>query len=534
MNRQFDDEPMQPLSFLSTRLTPSALTKALIGFIALVCLSLIFATGWQMKQSRHERGASAKIAVSNIVRAAEQQAQDTVRQADNTLRDLVERVEHDGIDAEQQARLTRLMAQAALNIGGIQGLFIYDAQGNWVANSLSQGGQAKNNSDRAYFIYHRDNTDASIHIGPIVQSRSTGEMVIPISRRINSADGGFAGVVLATVPVAYFQTFFERMDVDDKGVIFLALDDGQLLARRPTLAALMTTNVAKGDIFTRYLPHSDSGTAVITSVVDGVQRIYAYQRLCGLPIVAAAGVSYQHVFAPWWSYAYRSIAMIGIITLALTLLGALLYRQVQHLIAAEGELNIARNELEVIAWTDSLTQLANRRCFDSALKTEWGRAHRNCSSVAVILLDIDWFKQFNDHYGHLHGDECLKQIALLIDINVNRAADLAARYGGEEFVILLPETDLAGAMSVAETVRSSIANAMIEHSASPVGHVTISAGVFANHAPEKDGYAAALAEADHLLYRAKSHGRNCIEGRCASAAKAVKDRANASPETGDC
>jgi diguanylate cyclase (GGDEF)-like protein len=510
---QFDDGPMKPIPFVSARLTPSALSKALIGFIALVCISLVFATSWQLKHSSTERLANAKMAVSNIVRAAEQQAQDTIRQADNILRDMAERVEHDGTGVDQQPRLIKLMSQYIENTEGIQGLFIYDAQGKWVANSFSQSPEFKNNSDRAYFIYHRDNPDPSIHLGPIIESRATGKMVIPISRRINYPDGSFAGVALATIPVSHFLKFFERMDVDDKGVIFLALDTGDLLARRPTLAALMTTNVSKGDIFSRYLPRSDSGTAVIKSVVDGVERVYAYRRLSGLPIVAAAGISCDYVFAPWWQYAYRSFAMIGIIIFALAVLGTLLYRQIQQLLVAERELNIARNELEIIAQTDSLTSLANRRSFDAALQKEWGRANRNQSGVAVILLDIDWFKQFNDQYGHLHGDECLKEVARLVRQSVSRTTDLAARFGGEEFVILLPETDLAGALSVAESVRLSIAQARIEHSASPLGMITISAGVVASQAPAKDSYKEALAEADRLLYCAKSQGRNCVEGR---------------------
>ncbi|SES70058.1 diguanylate cyclase (GGDEF) domain-containing protein [Pseudomonas graminis] len=488
------------------------LTKALIGFIALVCLSLILATAWQINQSRNERIATAKISVSNIVLAAEQLAQDTIRQADNTLRDLVERVEHDGVDGDQQVRLEKLMARAVVNVDGIQGLFIYDAQGNWVANSLSQG-TPLNNGDRAYFTYHRDNPDASIHIGSIVESRSTGDMVIPISRRINAADGTFAGVALATVPVAYFQAFFKRMDVDEKGVIFLALSNGDLLARRPTLTALMTTNVAKGDLFTLYLPYSDSGNALIKSVVDGVERIYAYRRVAGLPIVAAAGVSCEHVFAPWWDYAYRSMAAIALIIFALVLLGFLLYRQIQHLITAENDLNTARTELEVIAQTDSLTHLANRRCFDATLQREWGRANRNNSFIAIILLDIDWFKQYNDRYGHIQGDDCLSEVAGIIGACINRAGDLAARYGGEEFVILLPETHLAGALIIAEKVRSAIENARIAHATSPLGNVTISSGVVAINTLGKEGYKAALEEADRLLYRAKTKGRNRVEGQ---------------------
>lgn len=493
------------------RLTPRALSLSLIGFVLLVCLSLILATAWQIVQSSGERVDAAKITVSNIVLAAEQQARDTMLQADNTLRDLAERVAHDGSGPDQQERLAKLMARQVNDIEGVQGLFIFDAQGNWMANSFSEGLQTKNNGDRAYFRYHREHDDQSIHVGSIVESRTTGDMVIPISRRIQTADGAFAGVALATVPVSYFQSFFKRMAVDDEGVIFLALDNGELLARRPTVAALMTTNLSKGEIFSRYLPESDSGTAVIKSIVDGIERIYAYRRLAGLPIVAAAGVSYEHVFAPWWSYVYQSVALVGTIILALSILGSLLYRQIQQLLVAEYELKIIRKELEVIAHTDSLTSLANRRSFDLAMDKEWKRATRNQTSISVILLDIDLFKQYNDRYGHLSGDDCLVHVANLIAANVNRPGDIAARYGGEEFVVLLPETDLAGAVMVAENIRLSLSNANLQHSASPFEIVTISSGVVSTSRTGEESPKEFLIKADRLLYAAKSKGRNRVE-----------------------
>lgn len=493
-----------------TRLTPKALSLSLIGFILLVCFSLILATAWQMAQSSGERVDAAKITVSNIVLAAEQQARDTMLQADNTLRDLAERVAHDGSGPDQQERLAKLMARQVNNIEGVQGLFIFDAHGNWMANSFSEGLHTKNNSDRAYFVYHREHDDQSIHIGSIVESRTTGEMVIPISRRIETADGAFAGVALATVPVSYFQSFFKRMDVDDAGVIFLALDNGELLARRPTVAALMTTNLSKGEIFSRYLPQSDSGTAIIKSIVDGIERIYAYRRLAGLPIVAAAGVSYEHVFAPWWSYVYQSVALVGSIILALAFLGNLLYRQIQQLLVAERELKAIRKELEVIAHTDGLTSLANRRNFDLVMDKEWKRATRNQTSISVILLDIDLFKQYNDHYGHLNGDDCLVRVANLIAANVNRPGDIAARYGGEEFVVLLPDTELAGAVVVAENIRLSLLCAKIQHSASPFGIVTISSGVVSTAKTGEENQKEFLIKADRLLYSAKAQGRNRV------------------------
>lgn len=490
------------------------LTRAVIGFIALVCLSLILATAWQMNQSRVERRANAEMTVRNIVRAAEQHAQDTVKQADNTLRDLVERLEHDGIlEGAERARLTKLMVQNVVNNEGLQGLFVYDKQGTWVANSFASNVNSGNNSDRAYFRYHREHVDDAVHIGAIVESRTTGELIIPVSRRINAADGSFGGVALATIPVAYLQNFFERLDVDANGVIFLALNNGDLLARRPALAQLKTTNVSKGELFSLYLPRHNSGTAVFKSIVDGVERVYAYRRLAELPIVAAAGVSFEQVFASWWTYAYRSIAMVSLIVLALAFLGGLLYRHIQRLVDAEVELNAAKNELEIMAHTDSLTRLANRRCFDLALQKEWGRAGRNQSPLSLILLDVDWFKQFNDHYGHLQGDHCLTLIADLIRVHAKRPMDMPARFGGEEFVVMLPDTDLEGALRVAEHIRSAVTNAQIEHAGSPLKKVTISAGVVAIQAPEKEGYTMALAEADRLLYVAKSKGRNCVQGQ---------------------
>ena len=503
--------PMKTITLVSGRLTPKALSVGLIAFIFLVCVTLVSAIAWQLKQSADERLTNAKIAVNNIVRAAEQQAQDTLRQAESILNNLAERVENDKLDAEQRVRLSKVMASNVEATDGIQGLFIYDKNGDWLVNSFSSDTVAKNNSDRSYFIYHKNNPGTAIHIGQVILSRTTGDMIIPVSRRTQYPDGSFSGVVLATLPVAYFQRFFERLDVDRQGVILLALNNGDLLVRRPMIDALMTTNIAKGELFSRYLINSNEGTASLTSVVDGVERIYAYSRIRGLPIVTAAGLSLESVFATWWTYVYQASVIVALIIFVLTSLGFLLYRQIQRLLVAEEELYLAHRDLEHIAQTDSLTELPNRRCFDATLAQEWSRARRTGNSVAVILIDIDWFKQYNDHYGHVLGDECLRKIAHLIGKNTNRPADLAARYGGEEFVILLPETELAGAVKIADDVRSAIEAAKIEHIGSATGIVTISAGVTSNRQPGVIVAIDLLEKADSLLYRAKKLGRNRVE-----------------------
>ena len=156
---------------------------------------------------------NAQIAVSNIVRASEQQAQDTLRQAGSILSNLAERVENDNLDAKQRTRLFKIMASNVEATDGIQGLFIYNKNGDWIVNSFSEETVAKNNSDRSYFIYHKNHPDSAIHIGQVILSRTTGEMIIPVSRRTQYPDGSFSGVVLATLPVAYFQHFFERLDL---------------------------------------------------------------------------------------------------------------------------------------------------------------------------------------------------------------------------------------------------------------------------------------------------------------------------------
>ncbi|NIL16440.1 diguanylate cyclase [Pseudomonas sp. AN3A02] len=502
---------MKSITLVSGRLTPKALSVGLIAFILLVCVMLVSAIAWQLKQSADERLANAKIAVHNIVRASEQQAQDTLRQAENILSDLAERVENDKLGDEQKVRLSKIMASNVEATDGIQGLFIFDKNGDWVVNSFSSATVAKNNSDRSYFIYHKNHPGTAIHVGQVILSRTTGDMIIPVSRRTQYPDGSFSGVVLATLPVAYFQSFFERLDVDKQGVILLALDNGDLLARRPMIDALMTTNIAKGELFSRYLINSNDGTARLTSVVDGVERVYAYSRIRGLPIVAAAGLSLDSVFATWRTYVYQASIMVVLIIVVLTSLGFLFYRQIQRLLVAEEELRLAHCDLEHIAKTDSLTGLPNRRCFDATLAQEWARACRTGNSVALILIDIDWFKQYNDYYGHVLGDECLKQIAALIGKPINRPADLAARYGGEEFVILLPETELAGAVKIAEEVRSAIEAAKIEHRGSSAGIVTISAGITSSHLRGVVVAIDLLEKADSLLYRAKKLGRNRVE-----------------------
>lgn len=173
------------------------------------------------------------------------------------------------------------------------------------------------------------------------------------------------------------------------------------------------------------------------------------------------------------------------------------------------QLKLQRDRLEALTMTDSLTGIANRRRFDQHLEQEWRRGTRMHAVLSAVMMDIDYFKAFNDHYGHTAGDECLRRIARALDAVPSRAGDLVARYGGEEFACLLPGTDRDGARAIAERLHAAVAELGIPHSRSDVaGNVTISAGV-ATMLPSRDDDPEGLMElADGMLYRAKNEGRN--------------------------
>lgn len=484
--------------------------KSLLGFIVLVAAVIVAATAWQDLQARDVALRNAQTAVGNLTSSVDRQAEDAIQQADNVLIELSERVAEDGLAAANRERLSRLMRRHVQAQEGLQGLFVYDEHGDWMATSFGERGDHPNNSDRNYFIYHRDHPDTGVHISPVVSSRTTGEAIIPVSRRLEHADGSFAGVVLATIPVSYFETFFHRLSLDSQGVIFLAMRDGTILVRRPAGSPGQAQTLINGEIFSRYLPLARQGTAMVTSVVDGVTRLYAYSESEQLPLVVAAGLSREAILADWKLDVYRDTLLVSAVLLVLCLLGSVLYRQVRQAERAKTRLADAYMELESLAQSDSLTGLANRRRFDAALQVEFARALRNRTSLAVILFDIDLFKQYNDAYGHVGGDDCLRQVAEIIQRFVRRPADMAARYGGEEFVVLLPDTDIAGALTVAEQIRYAVSEAGLAHRASPLGRVSISGGVHAVDRVAATTAMGLLETADAALYLAKQNGRNRV------------------------
>lgn len=171
-----------------------------------------------------------------------------------------------------------------------------------------------------------------------------------------------------------------------------------------------------------------------------------------------------------------------------------------------------RKLLETLAGHDGLTEIPNRRAFDQALELEIGRCKRSGQPLSLAMLDIDYFKQFNDHYGHAQGDHALKCVARLLHGSLRRPADMVARYGGEEFVFILPDTDISGGVEVANTICRQLAEMAIPHAGSAVApHITVSVGGFTVLGDPEALEAELLKLADEQLYKAKQNGRNQVQ-----------------------
>lgn len=168
-------------------------------------------------------------------------------------------------------------------------------------------------------------------------------------------------------------------------------------------------------------------------------------------------------------------------------------------------------EANLLATVDGLTQIANRRKFDEYCNRQWHQMLSDRTPLALVMCDVDFFKDYNDAFGHLAGDDCLRQVALSIDRVLNRPMDMVARFGGEEFVVVLPQTSAAGAMKVAELIQTEIANARIIHPRSLVSdYVTVSIGIVSVVPTESRSPKDLIDEADQALYIAKQQGRNRI------------------------
>ncbi len=278
-----------------------------------------------------------------------------------------------------------------------------------------------------------------------------------------------------------------------------------MLMRSPFVATAIGRNFSGTDIFAKST-NDTAGTFEAAAGIDGIKRIYTFQMVEGLPLIVMAGLSTDDLFSRWRSEMFYIGAIVLVLALATVCLAAFAARELRRRARAE-------RRLMLLATTDALTGLSNRRCFDTMLDKEWKRARRQGTSVALLMIDADHFKGYNDQNGHLAGDRALAAIAARIASMTREATDVVARYGGEEIAVLLPDLSLEEALAVAETMRAHVAEL---DAAGEAALPTVSIGVASRRPCGIDGPETLVAAADHALYQAKRRGRNRIEAEVAA------------------
>ena len=353
---------------------------------------------------------------------------------------------------------------------------------------------------RDYFQFHRDAKVFQLHVSEPIITRETKTPVIVISRRLSNPDGSFAGVVSGAMRLAYFRQLFKDAALGAQGNITLTRADGRMLMRWPYDDSMLGRSI-NGSELAKRLAVAPSGHFEAVSIIDGVHRLFIYSQIGDLPLVIGVGQSTADIYAQWTHYAF-------IVGAAMLLLCAICVGLAWYLAGEMIRRNAAEAALVVLASTDGLTGLSNRRCFNEAFDREWRRAMRDHTSLALVMCDADLFKSYNDRYGHLAGDTLLRAVGTAMTRSIHRAGDIAARYGGDEFAMLLPATSSDDAAQIAEEVRCRLTGICDELG---VASSHLSIGV-ASAIPERgEDQGSLITAADQALYRAKGLGRDRVE-----------------------
>ncbi len=304
---------------------------------------------------------------------------------------------------------------------------MFDAKGRLTVDASTLDPLPENRGDEEYFQVHRDNPDAGLFISRPMLHR--GAYAIVLSRRITGADGRFLGVVAGSIRFSYFHDLFGRLSLGNGDVITVLRPDRTIIMRRPFDLDVIGTNLADRPSWNPANLPSD-GSYSGPGPLDPTPRLYV-RRSGSSPLVVVVGKPLSDIFKLWRTEAIRigaiMMALISFVLAVTLFLGREIGRRAE-----------AEDKLEELATTDALTGLSNRRKFDAVIDAEWRRAVRHKTPIALLMIDADHFKAYNDTFGHQAGDQVLIGIAICISDSVRRAGDCAARYGGEEFAVLLP------------------------------------------------------------------------------------------------
>ncbi|MDT0139626.1 sensor domain-containing diguanylate cyclase [Acidovorax sp. PRC11] len=488
-----------------------------IGFVVLVTLLLIGSNAWLAWRAHNAEWQKARAFAQNLSRAVAQQLDSVASEVGRALVVIQYELERGDLSPATLEALQPVLVNQVAQADHLHGLFVYGRDGTWLVHSQPLQPAGANNADRDYFAYHRDNPSARTYIGTPIRSRSTGDWVIPLSRRINDPDGGFAGVVLATLHVRYVLQVLQGFDVGSKGAIVLLRTDGRILTRRPYGEDTLGRMIPDPHLQSQFLQRR-SGVIVMPSPIDGVQRLLSFEYAPNTPLAVAVALSEDEIFAQWRQATWVQGGGILLLLSVVGASGAYVIRTVKQRHDADTRLRSthhalveAHAQMEHMADHDGLTGMHNRRAYDRRIREVMAQCRRYGRPVSVAMFDVDFFKNYNDALGHGEGDECLRSVARALAGAIRRPGDFIARYGGEEFAIVLPETDAGGAYLVASAARAAVGALRLPHPGSPFGHVTVSGGLACcTWAPPGETPSDLMGRADAALYQAKQQGRDRI------------------------
>ncbi len=479
---------------------PRRPVKRLVAAIFVVVLCFCAICGKVLLDARHAAWDRAAEVAASLVSTLNSEIARNIESYDLSLQGVIEGLEFPEITQVSPALRQAILFDRSSAAKNLHAIMLIDENGIVRLDSRTPFPAPESRTGRDYFQIHKNNDSTGLYISQPFLTPVTHKYVIAVSRRLNHADGSFAGAIVGAMRLSYFEQLFKDASLGPGGNITLSRMDGTLLMRWPYQEAMLGRDLKSGELY-KHLALAPSGRFETNALMDGVHRLVAYSRIGDLPLVIGVGQSTDDIYAEWRGYA-------SIIGLSMALLCAMSLALALYLAREMRRRNEAETTLAVLARTDGLTGLANRRHFNEAIDCEWRRAQRERTPLALLMCDADGFKNYNDCHGHQAGDNLLQAVGAAMNQCVRRSSDVAARYGGDEFAILLPGVSADGAVRIAEQVRELFAEACIQLGSALS---SLSIGVASVIPKPGEDQASLVAAADEAVYRAKKLGRDRIE-----------------------
>ncbi|WP_104654570.1 diguanylate cyclase [Ralstonia insidiosa] len=464
---------------------------------ALTALSL-----WEM---RVDALARARDAADNLSLILQRDIARNIEVYDLSLQAVIDGMRDPKIVALPQDIRQLVLFDRSTNAQDLGSLLVANPAGDVIIDSRAVPPRHIHVGDRDYFQVHQGSPDVGLYISEPFKPRINGvDASLGLSRRLNGPHGEFKGIVVGTLRLNYFRRLFDGLNLGPRATVTLVRSDGTLLMRRPYNETLIGRSLADSPAFQRRLL-SPEGSYVEMAATDGIERLFSFRHIGEHPLIVAVGLATEDIYAEWRQRAWVIGSIVLLLDAVFMTLSVLFAKQLRKRLEME-------QQLQWLANTDGLTGLGTRRALDATLDVEWRRANRNHMPLAVLMIDVDEFKHFNDRYGHAAGDTALRTVARCVNDNIKRPGDFAGRYGGEEFCAILPSTDLAGAVRVAENIRAAVLAADEPNAGSAHGKLTVSIGVAVHTGivTAEDTAEDLLRLADGRLYEAKAAGRNTV------------------------